>query len=123
MNFLTNEKPKTVCIVGHGLSPVGKGLGSFVDGHDIVIRMTECSWHRHQTKYNLFVVLWGKIGIVTEQLDGRQVETILTQGECFTTMPGQKHKFIVYENGAMIEEMYVEYSEADIQRDNQGGPS
>ena len=83
----------------------------------------ECSWHRHQTKYNLFVVLWGKIGIVTEQLDGRQVETVLTQGECFTTMPGQKHKFVVHENGAMIEEMYVEYSEADIERQNQGGPS
>ena len=82
----------------------------------------ECSWHVHQTKYNLFVVVWGRIGVITEQLDGRLVETILTKGECFTTRPGQWHKFVVHEESGMIEEMYVQYDEGDIIRSNKGGP-
>jgi len=80
----------------------------------------ECSWHAHQQKYNLFVVLSGKVGIVTEQFDGNS-EVILDHGECFTTKPGEKHKFVVYESSQMVEEMYVEYNEDDIQRENLGG--
>jgi len=80
----------------------------------------ECSWHSHREKYNLFVIVSGKIGIVTEQFDGNS-EVILGPGECFTTKPGEKHKFIVHEDSQMIEEMYVEYREDDIQREIQGG--
>jgi D-lyxose ketol-isomerase len=70
----------------------------------------------HAAKYNLFVVLDGKIGIKTE--DG---ETILGPGEEFTVPPGVFHEFRVYESGAMIEEMYVEYEENDIERKDVGG--
>jgi len=80
----------------------------------------ECSWHSHQTKFNLFVVLNGRVEIITEQLDGPATIS-LTKGECFTTRPGEKHKFRVIESGSMIEEMYVEYNEEDIQRENVGG--
>jgi len=80
----------------------------------------ECSWHSHREKYNLFVVLSGCVDIITEQFDRLAVVT-LTSGECFTVKPGEKHKFRVVEAGAMIEEMYVEYNEDDIQRDNVGG--
>jgi mannose-6-phosphate isomerase-like protein (cupin superfamily) len=80
-----------------------------------------CSWHRHQTKYNLFVVLYGKVGIITEELEGIKRESILTEGNCFITRPGQWHEFRVYENSGMIEEMYVEYNEADIERKILGG--
>ena len=80
----------------------------------------ECSWHKHREKYNLFVVLSGKLGIMTEQFDGNST-VVLGQGECFTTKPGEFHKFIVYEDSEVIEEMYVEYNEDDIQRENTGG--
>jgi mannose-6-phosphate isomerase-like protein (cupin superfamily) len=82
---------------------------------------TRCSWHKHREKYNLFVVLWGKVGIRCEQIDGSVSETILTHGDSFTTKPGQAHEFVAYESSGMIEEMYVEYSEEDIQRTDQGG--
>lgn len=82
----------------------------------------QCSWHKHEQKYNLFVVIWGKVGILTEDIiDGSKNEITLTEGQCFTTMPGQRHQFKVYEDSGMIEEMYVEYSEADIQREDLGG--
>ena len=80
----------------------------------------ECSFHSHREKYNLFVVIQGRVGVVTEQFDGNS-EVVLGPGECFTTKPGEKHKFVVREDSEMIEEMYVEYREDDIQRENEGG--
>lgn len=35
---------KTICVVGHGPSPVGKGLGNIIDQHEGVLRMVECDW-------------------------------------------------------------------------------
>lgn len=81
----------------------------------------QCSWHRHQSKFNLFVVLRGKVGIVTKQLDESYPMTVLTTGEVFTTKPGEWHKFVVLEDSEMMEEMYVEYHESDIERDTLGG--
>jgi mannose-6-phosphate isomerase-like protein (cupin superfamily) len=86
----------------------------------ILEKGTQCSWHKHQSKYNLFVVLSGKIGIVTEQFSGPK-EVILEKGECFTTKPGEFHKFIAYEDSQVAEEMFVEYDEGDIQRETLGG--
>lgn len=78
-------------------------------------KKTRCSWHRHQQKFNLFVVLNGKVGIKTEY-----GEVILTKGQEFTVEPGMWHEFRVYENSDMIEEMYVEYDEIDIERKDLG---
>ena len=77
---------------------------------------TRCSWHSHQAKSNLFVVVKGKVGIKTEH-----GETMLTSGQEFMVGPGTLHEFRVYEDSEMLEEMYVEYEEADIIRENVGG--
>ena len=77
---------------------------------------TRCSLHRHAAKSNLFVVLSGKVGIKTE--DGI---VKLGPGEECTVGPGVWHEFRVYEDSTMIEEMFVEYDESDIERKNTGG--
>jgi mannose-6-phosphate isomerase-like protein (cupin superfamily) len=81
---------------------------------------TFCSWHKHQAKFNLFVVLRGRVGIVTEQFGG-SAEVVLGPGECLTVKPGDSHKFVVYEPSEMIEEMFVQYDEGDIERETVGG--
>lgn len=78
-----------------------------------------CSWHKHDTKYNLFVVLTGAIKIIIEEL-GKKKHIILTSGQELTIKPGQWHEFQALENSQVIEEMYVEYFEADIIRENKG---
>lgn len=82
----------------------------------IVNKGKRCSWHVHQAKSNLFVVITGKIGILTD--DG---ETILGPGEEFSVPPGINHEFRAYEDSTMIEEMFVEYDESDIKRETIGG--
>jgi len=81
----------------------------------------KCSWHRHKTKYNLFAVLKGALIIKTEELEGVLKETILGKGECFTVRPGQFHEFYAKEYTEVIEEMYVSYQDADIERIVLGG--
>lgn len=79
-----------------------------------------CSWHSHTSKYNLFAVLKGVIGITIEELG--EIRTVnISSGECFTIKPGQYHEFFGIEDSEVIEEMYVEYSEADISREIIGG--
>jgi hypothetical protein len=65
-------------------------------------------------------VISGVLRIVTKQFDGKHFVD-LTQNEFFTTKPGEMHKFTAIEDSQVIEEMYVEYRESDIQRENTGG--
>jgi len=74
-----------------------------------------CSWHKHEQKYNLFVVLEGKIEIITHN-GGGTVEA----GQTFTTKPGEWHEFRGIEDSVVIEEMYVQYDESDIIREKVG---
>ena len=75
-----------------------------------------CSWHKHQSKWNLFVLIVGKVEIITEYSS-----IILdSPGVSFTIPPGVEHEFRALEVSDMIEEMYVEYDEADIIRANEG---
>lgn len=76
-----------------------------------------CSWHRHACKWNLFVVLDGSITIETE--DGGSID--LTVGEEFTIRPGIYHEFRSTEGALIVEEMYVEYDDKDIERSVAGG--
>lgn len=78
-----------------------------------------CSWHVHKEKYNLFVIITGKVGIVIEEL-GQIREVILEAGQELTIRPGQWHEFRVYEDSQAIEEMYVDYRESDIKREQIG---
>ena len=75
-----------------------------------------CSWHSHRTKWNLFVVLSGLVGVVTTK-----GEVLLREGEEACVPPGEMHEFRVYEDGVMIEIMYVEYDDDDIERESLGG--
>jgi mannose-6-phosphate isomerase-like protein (cupin superfamily) len=85
-----------------------------------LIKGYRCSWHYHIQKYNLFVVISGKIGVIVEEL-GSKREMVLETGQSCTIKPGQLHEFRVYENSQVIEIMYVEYDESDIIRENIGG--
>lgn len=80
-----------------------------------------CSWHRHQSKYNLFVILKGTLKVEVEELGERRT-IVLNKGESFTTKPGQWHEFSApFEDAYVIEEMYVEYDNSDIERKELGG--
>jgi len=85
-----------------------------------------CSWHSHETKYNLFFVAEGEVGIKTEyDIDGGRKEsgvTLLKEHEFFTVSRGEWHEFQTYSGPAkLIEVMYVQYEDKDILRKNIGG--
>jgi hypothetical protein len=65
----------------------------------------------------LFYVLEGIVGIKTSggtvTLHGGQPE--------YRVAPGEMHEFQVYEDGIMVEVMYVEYDDDDIERETLGG--
>ena len=76
-----------------------------------------CSWHRHQAKFNLFYVLKGILVMKLE--DG---ETEVLPGQIFTTRPGEWHEFQTRElDTIIIEVMFVNYDENDIERQEIGG--
>ena len=78
-----------------------------------------CSLHFHKEKINKFVVLSGKIQILSEYGD-----TILKTGEEFEIRPSLKHRFFAIEDSTMIELAYVEKGKIDandIVRIKQGG--
>jgi len=79
-----------------------------------------CSWHVHEEKYNLFVVLKGTLKVIVEEL-GQKRRVLLCPGECLTIKPGQWHEFQGHTDTEVIEEMYVEYRESDIKREEVGG--
>jgi len=84
---------------------------SFLD----LIAGTCCSWHKHERKFNFFFLIEGSVSIKTEF-----GETLLERGQIFTVEPGTIHQFIVHKDSKLLEEMYVEYNEADIQRETLG---
>lgn len=80
--------------------------------------LNRCSWHKHQSKYNLFFVVQGTIEIKTEW-------GIATVDQCqiFTTKPGEWHEFRTTNSDAIVIEcMYVQYDHSDIERATLGGP-
>jgi mannose-6-phosphate isomerase-like protein (cupin superfamily) len=77
-----------------------------------------CSWHFHETAYNQFTVISGKLGVKTDI-----GLTVLTPKQCFTVPPGRYHEFQTYNEATVIEEVaYVKYDESDIKRTKLGGP-
>ena len=77
-----------------------------------------CSWHRHESKYNLFYVLSGLLVLKLE--DG---QTDVHPGQIFTTVPGEYHEFQTRDlKTTCLEIMYVKYDSHDIQRVSIGGP-
>ena len=77
-----------------------------------------CSWHRHDTKSNLFFVIEGVLHVKTEWGTANVAE-----GEIFTTRPGDWHEFQTGDSGCrVIEVMFVKYDPEDIEREKVGGP-
>ncbi len=77
-----------------------------------------CSWHYHNTAYNQFYVISGKLGVKTD----KGYTTVLSPGNSFTVEPGVYHEFQTYEEPAVIEEIaYVKYDTGDIHRKQLGG--
>lgn len=79
-----------------------------------------CSWHVHETKFNIFVVLRGQIRLIISEM-GKRVPVVLKAGESFVIKPGQWHEFQGVEDAIVIEEMFVKYDESDITREIVGG--
>ena len=75
-----------------------------------------CSWHRHQAKHNKFVVIQGKLELVT--CDGT---TVLESGTTASVGPGIWHEFRAIIYTIAVEEMFVKYDPEDIEREIVGG--
>ncbi len=77
-----------------------------------------CSWHYHNTAYNLFYVVSGELGVKTDKGHTTRVQA----GQQFTAEPGEKHEFQTYDYPATVVEIaYVEFNEHDIHRLSLGG--
>jgi mannose-6-phosphate isomerase-like protein (cupin superfamily) len=76
-----------------------------------------CSWHKHQTKFNIFFVLTGKLVI---KLEDGLCEVL--PGQMFKTKPGEWHEFQTRElKTTIVEVMFVTYDPEDIEREILGG--
>ena len=76
-----------------------------------------CSWHYHDFKYNLFIVLEGKVLIETEDYT-----KVLVKNDYYAVSPKIKHRFIAKSKAKLMEVMYTNpVLEDDIIRLHQGG--
>ena len=80
-----------------------------------------CSWHYHEFKYNMFIVLEGKVNIVRDTKKGVKTITLL-KGEYYAVNPKIQHQFVSKQKSKMMEVMYTNpVLEDDIIRLRQGG--
>jgi len=76
-----------------------------------------CSWHYHDFKYNLFIVLSGRVLIETEDYT-----KVLLKNDYYAVAPKIKHRFVAKSKAKLIEVMYTNpVLEDDIIREKQGG--
>jgi len=76
-----------------------------------------CSWHYHDFKYNLFVVLDGTLLVETDNYT-----KLLEKGTSYAVPPKLKHRFVAKTNAQIMEIMYTNpVLENDIIREKQGG--
>ncbi len=80
------------------------------------------SKHRHDYKWNRFVLLHGKLIVRIFQEDGTVDETILNPGQVTDVPPGVLHQFEAELDCEALELYWVVLDAADIDRgDSQGG--
>ena len=77
---------------------------------------TRCSWHKHKHKANVFVLISGRILVITEYDD----HLLETPGESLVIPPLISHEFQVLADSIVFEEMYVVYDDEDIEREIEG---
>lgn len=80
-----------------------------------------CSKHRHQTKYNGFYVVSGKLIVRTWKDSGIEDVTELTAGQYMEVRPGLLHQFEAAEDTVAFEQYWAQYARDDIQRESYGG--
>lgn len=81
-----------------------------------------CSKHKHNYKYNAFIVLSGVIEVDIWKNDYDLVDkTIVQKGEMTTVKPQEFHKFKCIKEAVVLEIYWVELKEDDIERENVGG--
>jgi len=78
---------------------------------------SRCSYHYHNTAYNRFTVISGKLKVKTE----KGHTTILLPRQQFDCEPSLLHEFQTDSEPTIIEEIaFVRYDESDIVRDTLG---
>ena len=83
---------------------------------------TFCSEHKHEHKYNMFLVESGKIEVDIWKTDYDLVDkTILKAGQRTVVKPGDYHQFRCIEDAVVYEIYWVELLHSDIVRRSVGG--
>ena len=86
----------------------------FKNGH-------RCSKHKHNTKFNLFYVISGKLLIrVWKNAYDLVDETKLLPGQLTVVQPGEYHQFEALSDGVALELYWSEFDPNDIVRETVG---
>lgn len=95
-----------------------------VEIHRISVRKGGfCSKHKHEHKYNAFLIESGALKITTWKNDYKLIdETTIKAGEITTCEPQEYHMFEALEDTIAFEIYWVELKEKDITREGCGGP-
>lgn len=80
-----------------------------------------CSKHIHYHKYNLFHLICGKLEITLFTKSGEKKYILHENKRTMLIRPGVYHQFKALEKTECLEYSYVQYSEDDINRENEGG--
>lgn len=83
-----------------------------------------CSNHKHQHKYNKFIILDGELQVTISKDYGNGVLqdiTILGKGQEITVNPGEYHQFEALQDTQALEFYWVELNPTDIVRLTHGG--
>lgn len=81
-----------------------------------------CSRHYHQSKWNRFIVINGRLTIRIFR-DGELDETILVPGTVTDVPPGVLHEFEADQDTIAVECYWVPLDPLDIERESTGGPA
>jgi mannose-6-phosphate isomerase-like protein (cupin superfamily) len=88
----------------------------------IIEPFKRCSMHKHERKWNGFYVASGRLLIEVQKSYGLTDTTELTQGEFMAVPPGEFHRFVTADEGAIGIELYwPDDLSDDIVRQDVGG--
>jgi mannose-6-phosphate isomerase-like protein (cupin superfamily) len=80
-----------------------------------------CSQHRHQYKWNRFVVLEGRLLVRIFQSFGKVDETTIGAGQITDVPPLVQHQFEGLDDGTALEFYWTVLDAGDIEREDAGG--
>lgn len=93
-----------------------------VECHRIAFRAGwQSSRHRHEHKWNRFVILEGELRVVIFRERGKQDETIVCSGQVTDVPPGIWHRFEGIQDGVALEFYWTTLEAGDIERADVGG--